>query len=148
MVLLLFALFRAGFEPLSWRGDHGLSLGIKGRVGFLGPYHNPRRGSKPARIGVAKEQGLGRAEFFALPSVVQPHRIAHSPRLPSHLTSWARTRKGKLNGKTIKQSRKTPSSSRLSSEKEKRRQSRETLTIEIHHRETQSPPRPEIDVCL
>ena len=36
MVLLLFALFRAGFEPLSWRGDHEPSLGIKGRFGFLG----------------------------------------------------------------------------------------------------------------
>jgi hypothetical protein len=23
MVLLLLALFRAGFEPSSWRGDHG-----------------------------------------------------------------------------------------------------------------------------
>jgi hypothetical protein len=33
MVLLLFALFRAGFEPLSWRGDHEPSLGIKGRFG-------------------------------------------------------------------------------------------------------------------
>jgi hypothetical protein len=67
MVLLLFALFRAGFEPLSWRGDHEPSLRIECRFGFLGSYHNPRRSSKPARIGVAKEQNLARAEFFALP---------------------------------------------------------------------------------
>jgi hypothetical protein len=46
----------------------------------------------------------------------------------SHLTSSARTRKGNRNGKTIQQSRKTPSSSRLSSEKEERRQSGKTLT--------------------
>jgi hypothetical protein len=32
MVLLLFALFRAGFEPLSWRR----SSGIEGRSIFLG----------------------------------------------------------------------------------------------------------------
>jgi hypothetical protein len=36
MVLLLFALFRAGFEPLSWDRDHGLSLRIEGRLVFLG----------------------------------------------------------------------------------------------------------------
>ena len=67
MVLLLFALFRAGFEPLSWRSDHGPSLRIEGRSVFLGGVHKPRRGSKPARNGVAKEPNLGRAEFFALP---------------------------------------------------------------------------------
>jgi hypothetical protein len=133
--LLLFTPIRAGFEPLSWCGDQGPSLGIEGRFAFLGRYHNPRRGSKPARIGVAKEPNLGRGEFFALPfRVPAPFRpFAASPfrrfaPAVSHLTSWARTRKGKLNGKTIKQSRKTSSSSRLSSEKEKRRQSRQTLT--------------------
>src|ERR1700757_4200729 len=36
MVLFLFALFRAGFEPLSWRSDHGPSLRIEGRSVFLG----------------------------------------------------------------------------------------------------------------
>jgi len=65
--MLLFALFRAGFEPLSWRGDRGRSLRIEGRFGFIGQYHNPHRSSKPARIGVAKELNLGRAEFFGLP---------------------------------------------------------------------------------
>jgi hypothetical protein len=75
MVLLLFVLFRAGFEPLSWRGDHGLSSGIEARFGFIGRYHITRHGSKPARIGVAKEPNHGRAEFFALP----PRRFTYSP---------------------------------------------------------------------
>jgi len=34
--LLLFALFRAGFEPLSWRRDHKPSLRMEGRSVFLG----------------------------------------------------------------------------------------------------------------
>jgi hypothetical protein len=67
MVLLLFALFRAGFEPLSWRPDHGPSLGMEGRSVFLAGIRIPRCGSKPARMSVAKEPKLGRAEFFALP---------------------------------------------------------------------------------
>jgi hypothetical protein len=58
MVLLLFALSRAGFEPLSLRGDHGPSSRIEGRFGFIGRYHIPRRGSKPARI--AWQQNLTR----------------------------------------------------------------------------------------
>jgi hypothetical protein len=36
MVLLLFALFRAGFEPLWWRRDYGPSLRIEGRSLFVG----------------------------------------------------------------------------------------------------------------
>jgi hypothetical protein len=36
MVLLPFALCRAGFEPLSWRRDQGPSLKTKGRSVFLG----------------------------------------------------------------------------------------------------------------
>jgi hypothetical protein len=66
MVLLLFGLFRASFEPLSWRRDNEPSLRIEGRSFFLGGI-TLRRGSKPARIGLAKEPNLGRAEFFALP---------------------------------------------------------------------------------
>jgi hypothetical protein len=51
MVLLLFAQVRAGFEPLSRRRNHRPSLTIEGRSVFLGDIK--RRGSKPARIGVA-----------------------------------------------------------------------------------------------
>ena len=41
---------------------------MEGRSVFLGGITNPRRGSKPARIGVLKEPSHRRAEFFALPS--------------------------------------------------------------------------------
>ena len=85
MVLLLFALFRAGFEPLSWRGDHGPLLRIESRFGFLGRYQIRCRGSKPARIGVAKEPNVGLAEFFALPfpgsCAVSPYRRVAPPPL-------------------------------------------------------------------
>jgi hypothetical protein len=36
MVSFLFGMFRAGFEPLSWRRDHKSSLRIEGRSVFLG----------------------------------------------------------------------------------------------------------------
>jgi hypothetical protein len=63
MALLRFALFRAGFEPLSWRGDHGRLLRIGARFGFLGPYHIPPRGSKPARIGQQRNRTIGTPSF-------------------------------------------------------------------------------------
>ena len=136
MALLLFALFRAGFEPLSWRGDHGPSLELKAfRFSWAVSEPTPRL-KTGADLAWQKNPTL-RAPSFSpyhsrVPSPFRPlRRFAASPLrrgLPSDLTSSARTRKGKRNGKTIKQSRKTPSSSRLSSEKEKRRQSRQTLT--------------------
>ena len=53
-------------------------------------------------------------------------------RAPSHLTSLPRTRKGTLTyGTAEQQSRKAPPPQRLSSEKEKRRESRQALTIEL-----------------
>jgi hypothetical protein len=79
MVLLLFTLARAGFEPLSWRGNHGPSLRIEGRFDFLGGYHVPRHGSKPARISMAKESNRGRAEFFTLPFPTPSRPFAPSP---------------------------------------------------------------------
>jgi len=75
VVLLLLALLRAGFEPLWWRRNQGLSLRIDGRAVFLGRHHNPHRGSKPARIGTAEEPHLGRAEFFALPTPGSDHAL-------------------------------------------------------------------------
>jgi hypothetical protein len=80
MVLLLSALFRACFEPLSWRGDHGPSFRIEGRSVFLGGV-TTRRGSKPARISVGKEPNVERAEFFALPPLRGKTRCPHAKSL-------------------------------------------------------------------
>src|ERR1700740_2607135 len=80
MVLLLFALFRAGLEPLLWERDHGLSLRIEGRFGFLGRYHNQRRSSKPARLAWQRNRTLGAPSFSPYRSRVptpfrpSPHR--------------------------------------------------------------------------
>jgi hypothetical protein len=75
MMLLLFALFRAGFEPLWWRRDHEPSVRIECRSVFQ-RYHSSPRGSKPARISGVKEPNLGRAEFFrpTVPRVPAPFR--------------------------------------------------------------------------
>src|SRR5260370_42027441 len=71
-------------------------------------------------------------------------RVAASP-CRSHLTSHPRTRKGNTNGKTVEQSRKTPSPSRLSATEEKRSQSYQTLTSDFTT-ETQRAPRR--DLCI
>jgi hypothetical protein len=83
MVLLLFALSRAGFEPLLWRGDQGPSARIEGRFGFIGRYHIPRRGSKPARIAWQQNLTLGAPSFSPYRSrVPAPCPFAASPFRP------------------------------------------------------------------
>jgi len=76
MVLLRLALFRAGFEPLSWRRDHGPSLRIESRSVFLGGITS-RRSSKPARIGVAKEPSRGARRVFRPTVAGSLRRFAH-----------------------------------------------------------------------
>jgi hypothetical protein len=89
MVLLLFALFRAGFEPLSCRCDHGPSLRIEGRPVSLGAVSRPMPRLKTGADWLAKEPNLGRAEFFALPFRVPApvRRFADSPYRPQLLTN-------------------------------------------------------------
>src|ERR1700757_3482157 len=77
MVLLLFALFRAGFEPLSCRGTHGPSLRIEGLPVFswggitIHAAAQNRRG-----LAAKRTQPLARRVFR--PTV--PGSSAHSPR--------------------------------------------------------------------
>jgi hypothetical protein len=88
MVLLLFALFRAGFEPLSWDRDHGLSVRIEGRLVFLGGIttnavaQNRRswrgKGTEPWARRVFRLPFTG---SYAFSPIVPPpcHRCAHRP---------------------------------------------------------------------
>ena len=62
MVLLRFALCRAGFEPLSWL-DYGPSFRIGGRSVFLGGITTHPTAHNPARIRLAKNDPWARRVF-------------------------------------------------------------------------------------
>jgi hypothetical protein len=65
MVLLLFALFRASFEPLSWRRDYGPSIRIEGRSIFLGGITTTTHAAAQNRRGLAwqRNRTLGAPSF-------------------------------------------------------------------------------------
>jgi hypothetical protein len=74
MVLLLFALFRAGFEPLSWRRDHGPSLRIEGRSVFLGGIRTHAAAQNRRGLACHRNRTLGAPSFSPYRSRVPPIR--------------------------------------------------------------------------
>ena len=100
----------------------------------------PRRRSRSQRCIFTLDWGrlwaFGNSGSRSLPSLVWQtpgrRRTPTGTRDPSHLTSLPRTRKGTLTyGTAEQQSRKAPPPQRLSSEKEKRRESRQALKTDF-----------------
>ena len=78
MVLLRLALFRAGFEPLSWRRDHGPSLRIESRSVFLGGINiTPQLKTGADRRGKGTEPWARRVFRPTVPGSLR--RFAHTP---------------------------------------------------------------------
>jgi hypothetical protein len=78
--MLLFALFRAGFEPLSWRGDRGSSLRIEGRFGFIGRYQTHTAAQNRRGLAWPKNPILGAPSFSAYRSRLPPPFCPHAIR--------------------------------------------------------------------
>jgi hypothetical protein len=82
MVLLLFALVRAGFKPLSWRDDPGPSLRIDGSPFFLGGITTHAAAQNRRGLAWHRNRALGAPSF-------SPYRFrVHAPIRPFTLSDW------------------------------------------------------------